>query len=904
MAPTDKVSRNGGLNENDQKALLEDIRKYAAELGFASASEGMQMASFDDFAPSKAKKKLSSKHDKGAKKTNKEAAVNDEKNTVSKEKKSSNRAKSKTMDAFPFSLPEIPRDSSKLKSLFSFKDEGLWYEMVHDIPKHATLGKDSNEIDEDLLSRLRQRASRLLEIESIVAAKEASLSKNSSVSWLQQAKQGGTTADKVAAMALLVQEFPVAHLKSLEGLVAMAGKKGGARAVVGTTLDVLLELWKDVLLPSDRKLKHFYQQPLSELPTASKTVDRWLLLWEFEDRLKSQYAIFVEQLMVLSTDNLDFIKEKATKMAFELLLHRSEQEGQLLKIVVNKLGDPDRKIASNAGYLLTRLLAHHHGMKHVVVREIENFIYRPGLKDRARYYAVIYLNQIVLSAKDPPKVLPDGTSATLAKRLVDIYFTLFKLIIEGSLGTAASIAHAKEEKTEKRRREKAMKRGKKKLVKETEAKTITGDRQGAMDSRMLSALITGIRRAFPYVAADEIEPLIEAHSDSLFKLIHTGSFGVATQALLLLYQLMSSQSSISDRFYRALYSSLLNKELPFSTKAPLFLSLFLKAVKEDVSTTRTVAFAKRLLQVALEAPSNFACGCLIVLSQILKESPSLWNTINDAEEIDDENQNGTAGLYDPGKRDPQYAQAQTSCLWELLPLSQHAHPSVSAMAKSILAGVPVQYNGDPLKDFVLSEFLGKFISKKSKRKVQNAGDSLMQPLSQNKKFDVLGSLENKTVAPDEAFFHKFFQVRDNRQQAPKRKARGEDVPDSDEESSLAEDDFLAGEEGDDGVIGDMDSGYDYDQLAEAMQHDTGDASSDDSISSLEGEEFPSSDDEGREIRGGENVDLGDDSDEESSFTDDDLDSDMGEEDSGGNDDDVFANLDDYSDMIAKDFEGQ
>jgi ribosome biogenesis protein MAK21 len=886
MSPSKKASDAERHNAHDEKSLLEDVRKYAAELGFPSAGGGGSMGSFDDFAPGKAKKKLSSSHKKGSdKKDGKNSNKGEEKNVdINLKPKQKTRPVAKKTEEFPFPLPDIPKDASKLKTLFSFKDEGLWFEMVSDVPQKSVQSSAKN--DDTVVAQMRERASKLLEIESIVAAKDASLSKNSNISWLQQAKQGGTTSDKVAAMAVLVQEFPVAHLKSLEGLVTMSGKRGGARAVVGTTLDILIELWKDVLLPPNRKLRYFYQQPLSEVHSSSKSSDRWLVMWEFEDRLKTQYATFVEQLAVLSTDNLDFIKEKATKTAFELLLHRSEQEGELLKIVVNKLGDPDRKLASNAGYLLTKLLAHHHGMKHVVVREIENFIYRPGLKDRARYYAVIYLNQIVLSSKDPPKVLPNGTSVTLAKRLVDIYFTLFKLIIEGSLGTAASIAQAKEEKLDKIRKEKAIKKGKKKLVKDSEPKTVGGDRQGVMDSRMLSALITGIRRAFPYVGTDEIEPLIEAHADSLFKLIHTASFGVATQALLLLYQLMSSQSSISDRFYRALYSCLFNKELPISTKAPLFLSLFLKAVKGDVSTTRTVALVKRLMQVALEAPANFACGCLIVLSEILKESPALWNTINDAEEErEDDNQDDARGLYDPSKRDPQHAQAQASCLWELIPLSKHAHPSVAAMSKSILAGVPVHYNGDPLKDFVLSEFLGKFISKKSKKKT-DAGDSLMQPISQ--KFSILESLDNKSIAPDEAFFHKFFQIKDDRKQVSKRKAKSQDADDSDEDSSLAEDDFLAGEEGDDGAFGDMDHGYDYDQLAEAMQ-DPGDASSDDtSMSSLEGEEFPSL--SGEQESG-----------EDYSSVEDIVESDMDEEDAKDKEE-VFASLDDYSEMIAKDFE--
>jgi ribosome biogenesis protein MAK21 len=221
---------------------------------------------------------------------------------------------------------------------------------------------------------------------------------------------------------------------------------------------------------------------------------------------------------------------------------------------------------------------------------------------------------------------------------------------------------------------------------------------------------------------------------------------------------MSSQSSISDRFYRALYAALLNKELPVSTKAPLFLSLFLKAVKDDVSTNRSAALVKRLLQVALAAQANFACGCLIVVSEIFKSSPALWNMTNDAEELED-GDGDDAGMYDPSKRDPQYAHAERSCTWELLPLSRHAHPSVSAMAKSMLAGVPIQYNGDPLKDFVLSEFLSKFIAKKTKPKKVQGGDSYMQPTAAA---TLLDSFE-KSILPE--------VLRDQRQQGAQEKSQ-------------------------------------------------------------------------------------------------------------------------------------
>ena len=75
------------------------------------------------------------------------------------------------------------------------------------------------------------------------------------------------------------------------------------------------------------------------------------------------------------------------------------QESKLLSGLVNKLGDPSRKIASKAGYLLSSLLQQHPVMKPVVVAEVQRFMFRQGLQERARYYGVVFLNQMVLSHK-------------------------------------------------------------------------------------------------------------------------------------------------------------------------------------------------------------------------------------------------------------------------------------------------------------------------------------------------------------------------------------------------------------------------------------------------------------------------------------------------------------------------
>ena len=69
---------------------------------------------------------------------------------------------------------------------------------------------------------------------------------------------------------------------------------------------------------------------------------------------------------------------------------------------------------------------------------------------------------------------------------------------------------------------------------------------------------------------------------------------------------------------RALYAVLLHPEVARSGKSPMFLSLLFKGMKGDVSTKRVAAFAKRLLQIAQEQQPAFTCGCLLMLSEILK----------------------------------------------------------------------------------------------------------------------------------------------------------------------------------------------------------------------------------------------------------------------------------------------
>lgn len=67
--------------------------------------------------------------------------------------------------------------------------------------------------------------------------------------------------------------------------------------------------------------------------------------------------------------------------------------------------------------------------------------------------------------------------------------------------------------------------------------------------------------------------------------------------------------------------------------------------------------------------------------------------------------------------------------WELTVLAWHVHPSVSTMAKTLLSGANIVYNGNPLNDLSLGAFLDKFVEKKPKERNWHGG-SQIEPAKQ------------------------------------------------------------------------------------------------------------------------------------------------------------------------------
>lgn len=192
----------------------------------------------------------------------------------------------------------------------------------------------------------------------------------------------------------------------------------------------------------------------------------------------------------MSHDPLEHVRLSMIRCFHDLLTAKPEQEQNLLKLLVNKLGDKENKVAAKTSQLLVELLIAHPGMKMYVVREIEQLLLRPGVTQRAQYYSLITLNQTILSAKDKD----------VANKLIEIYFIFFRRLL------SLSDQQEKEdkEKKNKKNQDKGSPKDSKKNNKKDKSTTDKVHKLDDMESKMISAILTGVNRAFHFAElADE-----------------------------------------------------------------------------------------------------------------------------------------------------------------------------------------------------------------------------------------------------------------------------------------------------------------------------------------------------------------------------------------------------------------
>ena len=493
---------------------------------------------------------------------------------------------------------------------------------------------------------------------------------------------------------------------------------------------------------------------------------------------------------------------------------------------------------------------------------MQQLAHRPHLSPRALYNCVVFLNQLQLSKEDEPsdaeneKQIQQQTS--LPASLINTYFHLFEMTVK------------KDEATKKKKGPKQPK----------------DSSSAGMKSRLLSALLTGVNRAHPYLP--EKDAAMEQHIDALYRISHTAPPAAATQALMLLFQLAvgsgdaegdavasSKDGSVTmrkDRFYRALYSKLVDGEMFTGRQLTLFFNLLYKAMKHDTCSERIPAFAKRLINTVLHLTSSIICGSLFLLSEIVKCHPELQNVVESS--VQDV-------LFDPTKREPRAAfsgkASLSKNLWEHSLLAYHFHPSVAKFTEG--SGGDISYKGDPLKDFALTPFLDKFAFRNPKSleklsKQLKRGESIAE-----RKSGLSGStalpmndpsyLEaNKNVSEAEKFFQQFFVERAKRD-GIKGIVRGSGA-DKDKDDSDLEDEALNAAEADDmmdDLEGDTDSEEEefVNQLAEKLMESSGNGKVNFDAEDPDMDGWSDFDDDDDEEEGDNLEDAGDDDDDSGDF---------------------------------------
>jgi ribosome biogenesis protein MAK21 len=319
----------------------------------------------------------------------------------------------------------------------------------------------------------------------------------------------------------------------------------------------------------------------------------------------------------------------------------------------------------------------------------------------------------------------------------------------------------------------------------------------------------------------------------------------------------------------------------------------------------------------------FICGALYLLGELFNSTPGLRRMLiepeDDGEEHfvdadgaakpDTEPKAPSGPVYDGKKREPQYAHADTSCLWELLPFTTHFHPSVALQANQLLMGE--QLTGSPdISLNTLISFLDKFVYRNPKKTAAAKGASIMQPAAVSDHTGTVirmrgaragGDAVNseafwrkkvEDVPADQLFFHKFFAAKLARKEASKKKTRADDDED------MSENEFpesLGGSDEEDAEEGgeeDEESDADEAEIWKAMQDSMPDAGDDMGISDDSDDDVDYSEDE--EAAEGEAAEESEDEDE---------DEEMGEsgDDAGDRDDvsdeDDFPSFDDDDDDL-------
>lgn len=345
-------------------------------------------------------------------------------------------------------------------------------------------------------------------------------------------------------------------------------------------IDIICEMFTSAIMPSDRKLYSLQQRGAAFRKLKADTKleksykEKVYLYWHFESELKDRYHTFLQNLDSALKSGQDIHKNQGIVCAAKLLSHGPEKEQMILSTLINKMGDPQPKVAAKAQYQLTEVCHQHPNMCEVMIAETDRFLFRPNLSERAQHVALTFLSEI--STICGPKA---------CRRLIQLCFLFFKILVD----------------------------------------------KGLVNNKTMQAILRCLRRAVSNVEQKEgdREIISKDLQNIIYRLIYFADIQISIQALGLLLQVFvtpeQTMNSNKDRFYTALYRKMIDIRIASMTQrwTAQYLYIVHRAIALDPDVVRAKAFIKRLLQIGLYMPSPAACGVLVIVSKILMERPQI-----------------------------------------------------------------------------------------------------------------------------------------------------------------------------------------------------------------------------------------------------------------------------------------
>lgn len=463
--------------------------------------------------------------------------------------------------------------------------------------------------------------------------------------WFEAVLKEGTMSDKISALLLQAQECPFYSLEWVTKLLEAASST--VRNESYPALEALKDIFNLILPPKacGRALTAWKARPMTD--NKELTPSWFLMLAYFEDMLKQAYTDFLKVVEIMLHDQVQNGRERAMRILYELALsYKFDYTETILVLLVNKLGDPQRKVASRVVYYLQSIVEKYDELTLPVVKAIQNAATQPKApNDKAAFYGLTFFSQVRLN----------DTSPEVTNVLLSTYQYFLELFLI-QLDRQAREAKKKNKLKNKRR----------KLDETVEDEM----------PRTAKVILLGLTRAIPFARSTGQADLDQYAVKLLSIAGRIKCFSTLLKAAGLIYKISCEAENMNDSMLQLL-SELVSQHLLsysrmgeatsthpqlFKLLYKIFNSLSESAHPKAVPCLRRMIKALMSVSVMMNSPA-FPAAALLLVNEALSVRPGLRLAICFPEESEE---------------------ASFGLLTELNIFSRHFHPTVARYASTLL----------------------------------------------------------------------------------------------------------------------------------------------------------------------------------------------------------------------------